>query len=130
MRSAWIVLGCAALAGIVLAGCHHGHDSVVVAYNQPQPQPVIVDQPPPPVIVQQAPPPMIVEQQPPCPEPGFVFIAGYNHWDGHRWGWVHGYWVRPPHPQARWMAPQYPQVGGKYNYVQGHWVGPNGYGHH
>jgi hypothetical protein len=123
------------LAGFVLAGCHHDRGryggQVAVAYNQPQPQPVIVEQAPPPIIVQQAPPPVIYEAPPPPPpEVGFVFIAGYNHWDGGHWGWVRGHYERPPHANARWVAPQYHEVGGQHHYVTGHWVGASGYGHH
>ena len=50
------------------------------------------------VVVRVAPPPPIVEHRPVAPGPRYVWTDGYHRWDGHRYVWVSGRWVMPPHP--------------------------------
>jgi hypothetical protein len=86
-----------------------------VVYVDPQPQPQYV-------IVQEAPPPFIVERRPPMPGPGYLWIDGYQHWNGQRYEWHRGEWVRPPRERVIWVAPRYEKHDqGGYRYVPGQW---------
>jgi hypothetical protein len=58
--------------------------------------------------VRVAPPAPVVEARVVSPGPGFVWVPGYQRWDGGAYIWVPGRWARPPRPRARW--------------VPGHWV--------
>lgn len=53
-----------------------------------------------------APPPRVAYVAP-APRPGYVWISGYYYPVGARRVWRPGYWVRPPHPHAVWVAPRY-----------------------
>jgi hypothetical protein len=53
------------------------------------------------------PPPSPVAYYAPAPGPGYVWINGYYYPSGARYVWRPGYWVRPPHPHAVWVAPRY-----------------------
>jgi len=50
------------------------------------------------IVVRVAPPAPIVEHYGPPPHEGWVWIDGYHRWNGHRYVWVHGHWVRPRIP--------------------------------
>src|SRR5258708_7327429 len=39
------------------------------------------------------------------PHPGYVWTEGYQRWNGTRYVWVSGRWLRPPLPGAVWVAP-------------------------
>ena len=43
----------------------------------------------------------------PAPRAGYVWIDGYYYPSGARYVYRPGYWVRPPHPHAVWVAPRY-----------------------
>jgi hypothetical protein len=107
--------GIVALVGAV--GCdvfvqRTRHD---VVYVDEQPQPAYI-------IVQEAPPPIIVERRPPMPGQGYIWIDGYQHWNGQRYEWHRGEWTRPPHERAVWIAPRYERhEQGGYRYVPGQW---------
>ena len=89
---------------------HSRRETVYVA----QPEPAYV-------IVREAPPPIIVERRSPMPGPGYFWIDGYWHWDGHRYGWQGGRWAVPPHERAVWVAPRYEKHEQGYRYVPGQW---------
>ena len=63
------------------------------------------------------PPPPPVYYAPPSPGPGFVWVSGYYYPVGRRYEWRQGYWTRPPHAHARWIAPRYRQG----RYYAGYW---------
>jgi hypothetical protein len=107
-----------ALLGVGLLGCHHDRERTVV-YEQP----VYAEPEAPPgyVVVPDAPPQIIVEQPPPAPAPGYIFVEGYWHWDGHHYMWRHGRWARPPHGGAVWIGPNYERYDGHWRYERGHW---------
>ena len=63
------------------------------------------------------PPPVAMGYRSPCPGPGYVWIGGYYYPNGGRYVYRPGYWCRPPHPHAYWVAPRY--HGGRYYY--GYW---------
>ena len=56
------------------------------------------------IVVRIAPPAPIVEVHDRPPHPDWIWQDGYHRWDGHRYIWVHGRWVHPPHPGAAWVA--------------------------
>jgi hypothetical protein len=64
-------------------------------YSQPYYLP-----PPPPV-------PAYAYSIPPAPGPGYTYVQGYWSPAGRSYTWRPGYWVRPPHRHARWVAPAY-----------------------
>ena len=55
------------------------------------------------------------------PHPGYVWIAGFNRWDGHGYGWQPGHWAQPPHPGAVWVADTYSHDGEAWHYHAGYW---------
>jgi hypothetical protein len=73
------------------------------------------------VVVRVAPPPPIMEPHDRPPHPGYVWVDGYQRWNGHRYVWTHGHWVRPPHPGAEWIAHHYEQRDGGWVMVEGRW---------
>jgi hypothetical protein len=73
------------------------------------------------VVVRIAPPAPIVEVHDHPPHAGWVWEDGYHRWDGHRYVWVKGRWVKPPHPGAEWVAHRWEQRNGGWVLVEGHW---------
>jgi hypothetical protein len=73
------------------------------------------------VVVRIGPPAPVVERPGPPPGPGFVWIAGYQRWDGARYVWVPGRYDRAPHPGARWVAHHWARRNGGWVLVEGHW---------
>jgi hypothetical protein len=63
------------------------------------------------------PPPPVVRYAPPVPGPGYYWVPGYYSPVGARYVWRAGYWTRPPHRGAHWIAPRY--HGGRY--YNGYW---------
>lgn len=73
------------------------------------------------VVIRVAPPAAIIERPGLPPERGFVWVAGYQRWDGGRYVWVPGRWERPPHPHARWVAARWVYRHGTWRMIEGHW---------
>jgi hypothetical protein len=73
------------------------------------------------VVIRVGPPAVVVEHPGPPPERGFVWIGGYQRWDGARYAWVPGHYERPPHPGAHWVAHRYVRRGGGWVFTEGHW---------
>lgn len=73
------------------------------------------------VVVRTAPPAPIVETHDRPPHRGWVWIDGYHRWNGHRYVWVRGRWVRPPHPSAVWVAQRWEHRDGGWVLVEGYW---------
>jgi hypothetical protein len=107
--------GVLVLAGVM--GC-----DVFVQRSSPR-DTVYVEQSPEPqyVIVREAPPPILIERRPPMPGQGFIWIDGYQHWNGQRYEWHRGEWARPPHERAVWVAPRYERHDQGYRYIPGQW---------
>jgi hypothetical protein len=55
------------------------------------------------------------------PGPGYVWTPGYYRWEGARYAWVPGAWMRPPHPRAVWVPGRWRHNHGGYIWVEGHW---------
>ena len=113
-RAAIAAAGAAALlsALAITAGC-------VVAVR-PAPVGVVYTEPGE-VVVADDPPAPIVEAVGIAPGPGYIWIGGYYHWYGNRWGWVRGHFELPPRRGAVWIGPRYDFRGGRRVYVRGYW---------
>jgi hypothetical protein len=93
---------------LVAAGCYVAPAGVVVEgeYEVGGPPPAVQEE----VVVA-------------APGPDFVWIGGFWDWDvGVRhWEWRPGRWERPPHAEARWVAPHYEMRGGRHYFRRGRW---------
>jgi hypothetical protein len=67
------------------------------------------------------PPPVHVGVVGRAPGPGYVWVEGYQRWNGSRYVWVGGRWVRPPRPGAVWVAPVYVRQGSAWAFRAGYW---------
>ena len=73
------------------------------------------------VYVQVAPPVTIVETRPPVPHRGWAWQPGYHRWNHHRYEWVHGRWVSPPHGRSHWASGHWAHERRGYYWVDGRW---------
>ncbi|HEX7728884.1 MAG TPA: YXWGXW repeat-containing protein [Terracidiphilus sp.] len=73
------------------------------------------------IIVRVAPPAPIVERHGPPPGRGYVWIGGYQRWDGARYVWVPGRYEMPPRHHARWVEHRWVHRHGTWVFVEGHW---------
>lgn len=81
---------------------------------------VVLDKPE--VVVHAKPPRSVKEQRPPSPGPEYLWIDGYQNWNGTAYSWQPGHWERPPHEHAIWMAPRWQRRGGGYVFTPGWWA--------
>lgn len=75
------------------------------------------------VVVRVGPPAPIVERPGPRPHPGWVWIGGYQRWDGRAYVWVPGRWAAPPRPRAQWVPGHWRHQPGGWVWIEGHWRG-------
>jgi hypothetical protein len=88
----------------------------VEARSVPPPEEeVVVESDPPP------PPPPEVEVIPASPGVEFYWVAGYHRWEGRRYVWVPGRYVRRPHAHARWEVAHWEARGRAHVWVEGRW---------
>lgn len=74
------------------------------------------------VVVRVAPPaPQSVVVVGRAPGPKYVWIGGYQRWNGSRYVWVPGRWIVPPRAGAVWVAPRWVPRNGGYVFVAGRW---------
>jgi hypothetical protein len=74
------------------------------------------------VVVRVAPPPPArVGVVGVAPGPGYVWVGGYQRWNGHAYVWVAGRWVRPPRPGVVWVSPRWVHTGGGWVFHKGYW---------
>jgi len=73
------------------------------------------------IVVRVGPPRAVVERRGPTPGRGYVWINGYQRWDGNRHVWVPGRWELPPRPRARWVEHRWVKRHNGYVFVEGHW---------
>ena len=66
------------------------------------------------------PPPPVYERMPPSPGRAYVWHPGYYHWNGYRYIWIHGAYVREEHSNARWVSEHYEHGHGGWHQVPGH----------
>ena len=67
------------------------------------------------------PPPVRVGVVGVAPGPGYVWIGGYQRWNGNGYVWVPGRWVRPPRAGVIWVSPRYVNSGGTWVFHKGYW---------
>jgi hypothetical protein len=74
------------------------------------------------IYVNIGPPPVVVERHVVAsPGRGYIWQDGYQMWNGHRYVWVAGRWVRPPHRHSRWSTGTWRQTTRGYYYTPGYW---------
>jgi hypothetical protein len=56
-----------------------------------------------------------------APGPGYVWVGGYQRWNGSGYVWVAGRWVRPPRAGVVWVSPRYVHSGGGWVFHTGYW---------
>jgi len=67
------------------------------------------------------PPPMRRDRISRSPGPQFVWTPGSWAWNGRRWVWVNGGWVRPPRPRAVWVPGRWNRRGPSFMWSGGYW---------
>lgn len=104
-------------ASTCMAGCtvHEYSGSGPPPPPPPQQTTVVEEEPPPPPPPQQDPPP------PPAPGPDYEWVAGYQRWNGHGYGWERGHYEHRPHAGARWQGAHWEQHGRQHVWVEGRW---------
>jgi|CZKI01.1.fsa_nt_gi hypothetical protein len=75
------------------------------------------------VAMPQMPPPPAAQADyvTPQPTPSALWIAGYNTFDGYRYGWVPGHWEIPPPGVNEFVRPHWVYRGGQYVFIRGYW---------
>lgn len=73
------------------------------------------------VTVAGPPPAALVEVRPVIPFYGAVWIDGYYEYHRHRYHWVPGRYVRPPHPRAAWTPGQWQHHDRGWRWHKGYW---------
>jgi WXXGXW repeat (2 copies) len=67
------------------------------------------------------PPPVQVAVIGRAPASGYVWIGGYQRWNGNGYVWVPGRWVRPPRAGVIWVGPRYGRSGSGWVFYKGYW---------
>src|SRR5579875_303012 len=70
------------------------------------------------------PPPLRREIVPAPPGAGWVWRAGFWRWNGYRWVWVPGHYVRVPRPGLHWIPGHWVRRPRGWFWVAGHWGQP------
>ncbi len=73
------------------------------------------------VYVNVGPPPPIIEARLAAPGPGYVWIDGYQRWNGRGYYWVPGRWTAKPRAKAVWMKGHWEKGRKGWYYVDGRW---------
>ena len=113
-------------AAVLLAGFSSGLPASAQGYPPPPPPGYAPPPPgyaPPPgtVLVPSAPPPVRVEAVPPPPPYPAVWQPGFWRWDGYRYRWARGHYVRPPRERHEWVAGHWEVRPGGHFWVEGFW---------
>ncbi len=73
------------------------------------------------IYVRLGPPAPRMERIPP-PRPGYVWRPGVWRWNGSRYVWSGGYYVRPPYARAHWVPGHWVHRRHGWFWVRGHWA--------
>lgn len=114
MKSAqWMVPVVAAL--VVLSGC--------VARRSPPmgSAPAVITSTPALIVVQEAPPGPRTEIIGVAPSTQHVWAPGYYEWNGKRYVWKPGDWVKRPRTGATWVEGHWEKRPAGWTWVPGHW---------
>jgi hypothetical protein len=75
------------------------------------------------VVVHTKPPHAVSERPPAPPGPGYMWINGYQQWDGSKFVWQPGHWQKPPREHAIWMGARWEKTPQGYVFIDGWWAG-------
>jgi hypothetical protein len=73
------------------------------------------------VVVRIAPPRVVVQKRDHSPGRGYMWVQGYQNWDGEHYVWVPGRWEQPPRANARWVKHRWNHQRNGWVMVEGHW---------
>lgn len=73
------------------------------------------------LVVRIGPPPPPRVEVIPRARPGYVWVPGYQRWNGRRYVWTRGVYRRPPHRGARWYPGEWRNERGGNVWHQGYW---------
>ena len=73
------------------------------------------------VYVRVGPPATVVQVRPVSPGPRYVWVEGYQRWDGRAYVWVPGRWAVPPRVRAVWVPGRWVHEHRGWYFVEGHW---------
>ena len=73
------------------------------------------------VVVRTRPPAVRVERRPVRPRGNYVWVGGYNRWNGSSYVWEPGRWAMPPRPHAVWVPPRWVHRSNGWVFVAGRW---------
>jgi hypothetical protein len=108
---------------LLVSGLASGLPALAQGYPPPPPPGYAPAPPPPPGVVfaPGAPPPVRVEVVPPPPPYAAAWQPGHWRWDGRRYVWFRGRYVRVPHARHEWVAGHWEPRPGGYFWVEGSW---------
>ncbi len=72
-------------------------------------------------VIRIAPPRAVSERRAPRPGRNYVWVSGYQSWNGNGYTWTPGRWEQPPRPRAHWVAHRYTHQKTGWVFVEGHW---------
>jgi len=75
------------------------------------------------VVVHAKPPHAITEHPPASPGAGYMWVSGYQQWDGSKFVWQPGHWEKPPKEHAVWMGAHWEKTPEGYVFINGWWAG-------
>jgi len=73
------------------------------------------------IVIRIAPPRMVIQKRDRSPGRDYVWVQGYQRWNGNGYVWVAGRWERRPQPRSRWVAHRWVHQRGGWVFVEGHW---------
>ena len=66
-------------------------------------------------------PPAPIAAQRVAPRRGYVWVPGYYRWDGRRYVWIAGEYVRPPRARAVWVPGRWSRDRRGWFWIEGRW---------
>jgi hypothetical protein len=73
------------------------------------------------VVAPYPPPPKRAEIPPPPSSSGLLWLVGHWGWDGAKYTWTSGHYVRRPTPTANWLPGYWGQEPSGWLWTEGHW---------
>jgi hypothetical protein len=73
------------------------------------------------IAIRIGPPPPVYEHRGPPPDREYVWINGYQRYEGDHYAWTPGRYERPPQRHQRWVANRWQHRHGQWVMVEGHW---------
>jgi hypothetical protein len=73
------------------------------------------------VSIRIGPPRNVSERRPVAPARGYVWIPGYQNWNGQSYVWTQGRWEQPPRRNAKWNKHHWVKRNGGWLLIEGRW---------